>query len=92
MKRSFKQTLGGRQGQPEAPAEGGEVRRDIEPLLKKYSGMSESELMRELKEATGRQKAEGRFDEASVKKGMDAIMPMLSDEQKKKLFDIMGML
>jgi hypothetical protein len=61
-------------------------------LLKKYSGMSENELMRELLNATGKQKDEGKFDPDSVKKGVNAIMPMLNAEQKRKLSEIIGKL
>ncbi|MBQ1520478.1 MAG: hypothetical protein IIZ56_03280 [Clostridia bacterium] len=88
MKRSFKETVsagGGRQAYSgKAPS--------TDELIAKYSGMSEDELMRELKSAAGRQKAEGRFDENALKKGMDAIMPMLDDAQKRKLREIVGML
>lgn len=59
-------------------------------LIKEYSGMSEKELMRELKEVTGRQKAEGVFDADSVKRGMDALAPFLTPEQQKKLNEIVS--
>ena len=91
MKRSFKKSLEGETEQSRFSGEnaGNVLDGDTEALINKYSGMSETRLMRELKAATSRQKAEGKFDEASVKKGMDAIMPMLDEAQKRKLYEIM---
>ena len=93
MKRSFKKTLEGK-ASPTAPEAAEERILDgsTEALIGRYSGMSESELMRELMTATSRQKAEGKFDPDAVKKGMDAIMPMLDDAQKRKLREIVGKL
>ncbi|MCR5808018.1 MAG: hypothetical protein K6G56_00495 [Clostridiales bacterium] len=67
-------------------------RADVNTLINEYSGMSENELMQELISATARQKAEGRFDGESLKKGVNAILPMLNDQQKKKLYEIIGRL
>ncbi len=89
MKRSFRETLEEKRG---APAESENAGLGAEELINKYSGMSEKELVKELKGAAARQRAEGRFDEAAVKKGMDAIMPMLDENQKRKLRELIGML
>ena len=89
MKGSFKARLEGES--PCAPAaDNGALGAD--ELIKKYSGMSENELMRELKAETDRQRTEGRFDGGAIKKGMEAIMPMLNEGQKQKLKDIIGRL
>ena len=61
----------------------------VDSLINKYSGMSEDGLMRELLSATGRQKAEGRFDRAALQKNVQTLLPMLDEGQKRKLFEIM---
>ena len=93
MKRSLKDSLGKNTARGAADA-GNDlpngVSEEISDLVGKYSGMSESELMRTLKTETDRQKKEGRFDQASLTNGMNAILPMLNDGQKKKLFEIIN--
>ena len=64
----------------------------VEGLIDRFSGKSEAELMRELKQATSAQKAEGRFDELQLKQGIQAIAPMLNAEQRRRLDDIIKQL
>ena len=61
-----------------------------EGLINKYSGMSREDLMLELKNATAKQRAEGSFDSESLKKGVEALLPMLSPEQQKRLHEIVS--
>lgn|GEM_PF-3313925 len=65
---------------------------NAESIINEYSGKSESELMNELLNTTAKLKAEGKFDTAALQQGMQAILPMLNDEQKQKLFRIVGQL
>lgn len=65
---------------------------EIEGLIGQYAGRSEEELMSALLNETHRQKAEGRFDESSIQKGAEAILPFLSEGQKQKLYSILGKL
>lgn len=88
MKKSLRETLK-TQTPPEKPTDARSAL-SAEELIKEYSGMSENELMRELKEATGRQKAEGVFDADFVKKGMEALAPFLTPEQQRKLNEIVS--
>ena len=87
MKKSFKETLAAGKAD-RAPKE--DVRAEAESIISRYSGMNETELMTELKKATAKQKAEGRFDPSAVKQGVESILPMLNDQQKRKLFEILG--
>lgn len=65
---------------------------DVEGLLSQYSVLSEAQLMNELLAVTSRQKAEGSFDPDALMRGMNAIAPMLTEEQRRRLNDIAGML
>lgn len=56
-----------------------------EELIKRYSGMNEEALMRELTGLTQSRKAEGTYDPAAIKRGVEAISPLLSGEQRAKL-------
>lgn len=88
MKRSLKDSI--KKRPEEAPQVSESVKRDVSSLMNEYSGRSEDELMRELIAATGRQKAEGRFDSAGLEKSVRTILPMLNAEQKRKLYEILG--
>ena len=57
-------------------------------LMDKYSRKSEGELYAELAELTAKQKADGSFDPAAIERGVEAISPMLNNEQRRKLNDI----
>lgn len=65
---------------------------DMNTLLGKYGNKSESELMNELKTVTSQQKRDGTYDGAAMREAMQRIMPMLNDEQKKKLQSITNQL
>ena len=84
MKRSFRETINNK-----APAEDG-IRGNVQEIVDRYSGMSEDQLMSALLAETSKQKKEGRFDKSQVENGISAILPMLSEEQKRKLSMIMG--
>ncbi len=91
MKRSFKQTISGNSNPTDgSSAVSANPSSDVETIINRYSGMSEEQLMQELISATNRQKADGTFDRESVQKGVDAVLPMLNDAQKKKLFNIIS--
>ncbi|MBO4563272.1 MAG: hypothetical protein J5772_06650 [Clostridia bacterium] len=89
MKRSLRDSIAKKEP-AEAGPERNNVGRSVNELMNEYSGMSENELMRELIAATSRQKAEGSFDSAALQKGVSTILPMLNEEQKRKLYDILG--
>lgn len=102
MKRSFKESLlkdgseyagaerGEKSAEPRGPDNTAGAAETPGELIKKYSGMSESELMRELKAATDMQKADGSFDRSALRKGAEAILPMLGEAQRKKLDRILS--
>ncbi len=76
-------------------SESAEVSNDtssVDSLISQYSGMSESELMCELSAAVSKQKAEGKFDPESLQRGIEAIAPMLNEEQRRRLYNITGRL
>lgn len=60
----------------------------VEELMTRYSSKTESELMDELLKAVAQQKAEGSFDPSALQNGINAIMPMLNEEQKQRLTDV----
>lgn len=63
---------------------------EIKELAGKYGGMNENQLMEALMTETRKRKAEGSYDPASIQSGVNALLPMLNDEQKRRLFDIIG--
>lgn len=89
MKRSLSSSIRSKQAQSadQPPSE-----ERVRELMNEYSGMSESELMRELLSVTAKQKAEGSFDAGSLDRGVSTLLPMLNDEQKQKLYGILGKL
>lgn len=89
MKRSFRQTLDENSG-ASVEKKGSASEDEVGSMIKKYSGMSEDRLMRELRQI--RDDKDSGIDESSVKRGLDAIMPMLNDTQKRRLSEIMGAL
>ena len=90
MKRSLKSELNSKA--ESAKPEGGLSKAELGDIVNEYSGMSENELMRELIAKTNKQKAEGRFDASSVEKGVNALLPMLNEDQKRKLYSILDRL
>lgn len=56
-----------------------------EELIGRYSGMSEDALMRELAGLTQKRRADGTYDPDAIKRGVEAISPMLSESQRAKL-------
>ncbi len=47
--------------------------------------MSEDALMRELAGLTQKRRADGTYDPDAIKRGVEAISPMLSESQRAKL-------
>lgn len=87
MRRSLRESL--KKDRTEAATEQND-KLSAEGLINKYSGMSREDLMLELKNATAKQRAEGSFDPESLKKGVEALLPMLSPEQQKRLHEIVS--
>ena len=93
MSRSLRRTAEQKGKSPDAHSEtvtDGNI--DVNGLIGYYGSKSESELMRELEEITARQRAEGSFDEEGMRSGIQKIAPMLTDEQRRRLDDIIGKL
>lgn len=61
-----------------------------ESIMDRYGGKSEKELLNELYAVTAKQKAEGTFDPSALQKGVEAIAPMLTEEQRRRLYEITG--
>ena len=90
MKRSLRDTLN-----KKTPANAGDIDEralpeEIRGRADRYRGMSESRLMEELLAETRKRKAEGSYDAASIRNGVNALLPMLDEEQKRKLYEIIG--
>lgn len=88
MKRSLRETLSEKGGGNAKGAGTKDLPADLGVLADRYSGMNESELMMNLMSETRKRKADGSFDMDSIQNGVSAIMPMLDESQKRKLFEI----
>ncbi len=67
-----------------------EEKADIEENLKKYQSMSQNDLMSELLKEASKMKASGTLDSASLSRLKSTLLPMLNDEQKAMLDNILG--
>ncbi len=59
---------------------------------KKYSGLSEDELIEELIKAVQKSKAEGTFDGASIQAFLQMVSPRLSPEKREKLQNVINII
>ena len=74
---------------PQSPSDSPELRKNVDELMQKYGGRSESELMSELKKVTDQQKRSGQFSEAELAAAENSILPYLNEEQQAKLRQIL---
>ena len=65
---------------------------EAQRMLNMYGGKSEDELMRELLSAAAKQKQDGSFDAAGMRRTAASLMPMLNAEQQRKLLNIISAL
>ena len=65
-------------------------KKSFSDLIGQLSGKSENELMRELSDLTSIKKAEGTFDIDSIQQSAKRIAPMLNDEQRRRLNEIIN--
>lgn len=72
------------------PVISGQDAEGINGLINKYAGKDDNELMRELLKVTDEQKRNGSFDRTSIDEAAESILPMLNDEQAKKLHRILN--
>jgi hypothetical protein len=66
--------------------QGGMSENDVRRAIKYFSGMSNDQLMRELSKHLSRKRAEGK--ESEVKDMIERIKPLLNDEQRARLQEI----
>lgn len=74
---------------PQSPSDSPELRKNVDELMQKYGGRSETELMSELKKVTDQQKRSGQFSEAELSAAENSILPCLNEEQQAKLRQIL---
>lgn len=65
-----------------------QIPENIMENFEKYKGKSKSELMSELMSAVTKQKMDGTFSKESIKKFYAQAAPLLSDEQKKQMHEL----
>ena len=65
---------------------------NIRQTLNKYQGMSQSDLMQELIKETNKQKQSGKLNDQKLAELSSQLKPMLDDNQKTKLDEILKML
>lgn len=64
----------------------------LEDMIKDREGRTEKELMDELLQSVRKSKAEGRYSEKDMDNFKKTVMPLLNDEQRKKLDEILLLL
>lgn len=64
----------------------------IENMIKAREGKSEEQLTAELLKTVKKSKEEGRFSESEMENFKNTVSPLLNDEQRKKLDEIMLLL
>jgi len=64
----------------------------IELFLSKYGKMSEDELVQEMLKLIAEKKANGTFDAKKIKDLATRVAPMLTDEQRAKMYDMLNYL
>ena len=67
-----------------------DVYRQFEDARQKYGHMNENELLSELKRQIDEQKRSGSYSKERINAYVEALQPYLSDEQRKRLTDILG--
>ncbi|MBR4270568.1 MAG: hypothetical protein IKQ31_02710 [Clostridia bacterium] len=61
----------------------------VELFLSKYGEMSEGELIKEMLKIVTKQKRDGTFDAEKIKQAAEKIEPLLSEEQRAKMQNLM---
>ncbi len=61
-------------------------------MLKQYEGKSEDDLMQELFSAAQRGKQDGTFNEEAIKNFVETAGPMLNEEQRQRMNQILSMI
>ena len=90
MKRSLRDSVNKKDPAETGSDHAGKLPDDLSALADRYRGMSEPELLNALLKETRKRKAEGSYDPAAVRSGVDSLLPMLNEEQKRKLFAIIS--
>ena len=61
----------------------------VEDMIKSREGKSEGELMEELLKSVKKSKEEGRYSQEEMERFKNTVTPLLTDEQRKKLDEIL---
>lgn len=64
----------------------------LEDMIKDREGRTEKELMDELLQSVRKSKAEGRYSEKEMDNFKKTVTPLLNEEQRKKLDEILSLL
>lgn len=64
----------------------------VEDMIKSREGKSEGELMEELLKSVKQSKEEGRYSQEEMERFKNTVTPLLTDEQRKKLDEILDKL
>ncbi len=64
----------------------------VELFLTKYGDMSEEELVKEMLKIVASQKRNGTFDAQKIRMAAEKIAPMLSEEQRVKMLNLLNYL
>lgn len=64
----------------------------LEDMIKDREGRTEKELMDELLRSVQKSKAEGRYSDKEMDNFKNTVTPLLNEEQRKKLDEILALL
>ncbi|MBQ7977113.1 MAG: hypothetical protein IJ301_00735 [Clostridia bacterium] len=64
----------------------------VEEFVSKYGEMSEAELMSEMLKLVAEKKKDGTFDAEQIKLVAEQVAPLLDDEQRGKMYNLLKFL
>ncbi len=64
----------------------------VQDFVNNYGNMSEAELMQEMFKLIQQKKAEGTFDAQKIRELAQVVAPMLDDEQRAKMYNLLNYL
>ncbi|MBQ8762375.1 MAG: hypothetical protein IJZ26_03610 [Clostridia bacterium] len=64
----------------------------VNEFVKRYGNMEEEQLMSEMFKLIQQKKQEGTFDANQIRKAAEQVAPLLTDEQRAKMYSLLNYL
>ena len=64
----------------------------VTEFVKRYGNMEEDQLLKEMFKLIQQKKKEGTFDANQIRKAAEQIAPLLTDEQRAKMYQLLNYL